>query len=231
MANRIKIVIFLWMLTTTYLPVVVFSAAIDREVEPGSKYWWQIEIILSVNGEYEYRYTGGDTEKGAYSFDIHSNASMERDNGDYLLYKGGVETGHITWKETTYRDNESIKDSDLSRKISPVFELYYVMRREGKIYFDCAIASISLPFGSEKPVVELFLPGSAENETINPRKKYNSGISLGTNVVEVNEASIYREKEITKIFSWVWQGSKTTWPPISSSHRAQLKLTIRRQAK
>ena len=230
MINRVKIVIFLWLLVTAYLPGLDFAVAFDQEVESGSKYWWQIDIRLSVNGEYEYR-DAGSTAKGTYSFAIRSTASIERDNGDYLLYKGGVETEHIAWKETTYRKKQPGKEFDLSRKISPVFELYYVMRREGKIYFDCAVASIPLPCGSEKPKVELFLPGSAENETINPRKKYNNGISRGTNVVEVTEARIYREKEIIKTFSWTWQGTKKTWPPFSNSHRAQLKLTIRRQAK
>lgn len=224
-----KTVIFLLLFICALLFCIDLDSTTGRQEESGSKYWWQIEIVISAAGEYEYR-KDGNTAAGKYAFDILLAASMERDNGDYLLYKGGTRIEKISWDETRYDRNGVKKVFDLSEKIAPAAELYYVMRREGKIHFDYAISSIPLPFGVEKPALNLILPRSAENETINPKAQYNSGIVNGSNVVEVLEAKIYREKEMAKEFNWSW-GRKGTKPPASSSHKVKLKLKIKRLEK
>lgn len=223
-----KLVIFF--LVTLNFRLVGFYSRTGTEQESAAKYWWQIEIAISVSGEYEYR-NNINTSKGEYSFDVVLFASMERDNGDYLLYKGEKKIESISWKEVLYQKNESNKKVDLSKSISPVIELYYVMRREGKIHFDCAISSIPLPFASKKPAKKLILPRSAENEYINPKTQYNSGIVKGSNRVDVTETRIYQEKEISEVFNWSWQGARTAWPLGSSSHSVELKLIIRRLEK
>ncbi len=211
------------------LLLVVFFAALLAGREPGSKYWWRIGMVISVAGEYEYKDNQNNFD-GYYSFQIKLSAAMERDNGDYLLYKGEQSLEALTWKETLHHKAGTSQEHELSGKINPLLELNYVLRlrKPGKIRFDFGIPSIPLPFNSPKPLKQITLPRSAENESLDPGTGYNKGIVTGSNQVELIDGRIYSEEEVENLYNWTWQTKDRTW---SNSHRVELKLRIIRQKK
>lgn len=208
-----------------------FLAADSQEKESQVQYWWQIEMVISAVGRYEYR-SDADTIKGNYLFEIILAAGMERDNGDYLFYQGDYKPVRLSWKEIVYnKNNAPLHEYDLANKVSPEVKMHYVMRRGKKINFDLAIAPLLLPIGGVKPVVKLILPASAENEYINPAAKYNRGLVKGSNRIRTIEKEIYRQKEVIETFKWAWQRVKKSWPAISTSHSVEVKLKITRVEK
>lgn len=206
--------------------VMVLAGTLSGE-KPAHKYWWQIKLVISTEGHYENS-TPFAPFKGEYTFDYVMKAGMERDNGDYILFKGDNYTENITWKPDGHDSAAQTKEKGLAGMIDLAGEFNYIMRKDGKILVDCEMIAVPLPYMQGSPIKSLVMPHTAENQRVNPQLKYNKGVSRGSNKVEIPEERIYREKEVKQTFSWLWQKDDDHW---TSFHKVKFTLVITRLEK
>jgi hypothetical protein len=174
----------------------------------------------SVRGDYQL-VNGNKPVSGHYQFQIFWQGSIERDNGDYILYQGGSELLFWQW-------NEMIEGQvrDMSSEFRPELEFNYVVRKEEKIHVDFKIRPLPKGSANSRPGTDIHFPQSAENEVIAPAVKYNRGICRGSNEIALIEDRIYKQSEIRKSYNWNWKS-----PVINHSHSIAVELKITRKQK
>jgi hypothetical protein len=182
--------------------------------------WWTIQITATVSGHY-YAKENPLNLAGRYYFLISCLGSMERDNGDYILYQGEKNIIRSNWQEERGKEN-----LDVSLAMHPEFKLHYVIRKEKEICFDFEI--FPLQAGDNYIPVKIVLPCSDENGRINLRSRYNHYILDGSNVIGIMENRLYRENRISQVFRWQWNRKQKN---DRQDHAVELKLTIIRKLK
>ena len=182
-------------------------------------------MVMAVKGNYRYG-NSSNGFKGDFSFKVHLSEGMERDNGDYIIYHGKQDLLGLKWKEIIYKGKKVKEETDLSEKITPVIKLNYVVRSEGKIYFDIEISPESVPHDEMTRKIKLLLPRSAENQRLHWKDRYNSSVRKGSNHVIIDDIRIYQKDEAAKTFKWSWRRKKQIW---MNSHTVDLKLKIFRK--
>ena len=178
---------------------------------------------ISVSGKYES--SNNDLMfSGTYSFDMICEASVERDNGDYICYKGHNKLSNIEWDEIIGKQSPDNKKHSISEKIKPQLKLNYIVRENGYIYFNFEISSVWAPFDGQS-LKRILLPRSAENEIVSPKIKYKKYIIRGSNKIELLDSNIYIKNKLQKKFTWKWKKKEPTW---ENQHTVNLKLYIER---
>lgn len=191
-----------------------------QETEPASEFWWEVELEMSVTGNYRFK-ENNNTHNGEYSFEIHSTGALEQDmSKDYILYGGEPEITALNWKESISNGRNSPETINLEEKIKPELRLNYVIKENGKIYFDLEVFL-------KGPFDRFLLPRSALNKSINKKDKYNKNIVKGSNRVMVPEKPILGKEETIREFNWVWRRDKEG---LLHSHSVVLKIKITRKS-
>lgn len=190
----------------------------DQDISPSI--WWTIEISASVSGNYRVD-KNPLVLTGSYRFLFNCQGSIERDNGDYILYQGEKHIAGLNWIEE--RGGESF---DLSQTMHPGFKLNYVIRREQVICLD--FETFPVTAGGKYLPIKIFLPCSDENGQINSRNRYNDRMVQGSNVIGVLEDRLYNVNRISEIFRWQWEKTERDG---RQNHSVEFELKITRKNK
>ncbi|MCU0288291.1 MAG: hypothetical protein MUF15_18090 [Acidobacteria bacterium] len=198
----------------------IYAAASGME----TRTWWEIQLLINADGNYKYD-TNDNTINGKYSFKIVSSASMEQDkSGDYILYQGSERIPVIDWQETSAdKIGNNITTTDLSKTMMPGIHLNYVIKKNGKLFFDFDIFFNAPIVDNGHPFKGFLLPRSALNQSLDPKNKYNKNVCQGSNSVEVLEEVFLNQEEMVKTFTWQWQRKKTDF---FNSHNVTVELKI-----
>ncbi len=197
-----------------------------------SNYRWELSLLVEVKGSYEIEKRPYPI-RGEYILIINWKSSMEKDNGDYLLYKG--EEKIIEWKgkETIYNlDNFlSYEKVDLSNYPPPQLNVNYLLKKENIINLDFNFSSFLVPYWELESKRRLIMPCSAQNEFLNPHLKYNRNIIKGSNKICFEEKELYAKKKINKTFTWQWRRTERTFQEnelivFLNFHTVNVKLEI-----
>ena len=195
-----------------------------KSLDQEHSFFWTIKMEISVSGKYES--SNNDLMfSGRYSFNIICKAGIERDNGDYICYKGHNKLSNIEWKETIGKELLNDKEQDISDKIKPQLNLNYIVRENGYICFNFEIPSVWAPYEAQNFSRRILLPRSAENEIVSPKTKYKKYIISGSNKIELKDSNIYINNIVQKKFKWKWKKKEPTW---ENQHTVNLKLYIER---
>ena len=202
--------------------IQLFFVLLPGPVNSSSSHWWIIEMQASVRGDYQL-VRGNKPVSGHYQFQIFWQGSIERDNGDYILYQGGSKLLSWQW-------NEMIEGQvrDMSSEFRPELKFNYVVRREEKIHVDFKIRSLPKGSANSNPDTDILFPQSAEHEVIAPAVKYNRGVCWGSNEIAVIEDLIYKQSKIRKSINWDWNLKS---PVLNHSHSIAVELKITRKQK
>ena len=195
-----------------------------KSLDQEHSYFWTIKMEIFVSGKYES--SNNDLMfSGKYSFDIICKSSIERDNGDYICYKGHNKLSDIEWKEMIGKEFSNDKEEDISDKIKPQLKLNYIVRENGNIYFNFEISSVWVPYQAQNFSRRIILPRSAENEIASTKIKYKKYITKGSNKIELLDSNIYIKNKLQKNFKWKWRKKEPSW---ENQHTVNLKLYIER---
>ena len=187
-------------------------------------FFWTIKMEISVSGK--YKSSNNDLMfSGKYSFSIICKANIERDNGDYICYKGHNKLSNIEWNEMIGKQFSNDKEQDISEKIKPQLKLNYIVRENGYICFNFEIPSVWVPYEAQNFSRRILLPRSAENEIVSPKIKYKKYIISGSNKIELLDSNIYIKNKLQKKFKWKWAKKEPTW---ENQHTVNLKLYVER---
>jgi hypothetical protein len=201
------------------LSVLTVEPAVESD--PGFQSWWQVELKLSVSGDYGYNHNNKD-HKGEYSFEILSTAAMEQDcDKDYILYQGETNISVQKWREIINKNTPVT--TDLAGKIKPDIRLNYVLKENRKLYFDFEVFLKSPVPGDPDPLKEFLLPRSALNKSINHHDRYNRDVFGGSNKIRMPEKLILKQTEAGKEFQWQWQRRGTGF---FNTHSVKVELKI-----
>jgi hypothetical protein len=219
------------------LAVLIFSASRpyptaqersgSRPPHPPRK--WEVRIDLKTVGDYRFE-EGGPNFNGHYSFAVRWTGWLERDDHDYLLYRldsrlcdwEAQETASLTTEERVL----STKDFDQR----PAFALRYVIRDGDDLSLDFIVDPLSVPQARPEDAFPLLLPSSAQNGQRQSQVDYNSGVTVGSNRVELPESMIYAGP-VTRTYTWSWKHQE--WVPLErrtvftfQSHNVEVQLCI-----
>ncbi|HLP62200.1 MAG TPA: hypothetical protein VK186_25390 [Candidatus Deferrimicrobium sp.] len=209
---------FLFIMLLILSPLIGYA-----HTDAGTGTWWEIRLVITVNGHYRNHHDNNDID-GEYSFKIISSASMEQDvSGDYILYQGDEQIPVNHWQEKPVDNEEKIISSDQSKTFLPGMRLNYVIKKNGKLYFDFEIFLKAPVQESAHPFKPFLLPRSALNQSIDPKNKYNKGVRKGSNAVELAEKLFLNQEETVKTFNWEWQRE---YRDFFNSHTVVLELII-----
>lgn len=194
-----------------------------------SPLWWDISILLKTEGEYRIEDAAANYS-GTYSFAFLWEGTMERDNGDYLLYSQNTKL--LDWKAeesvSSLRFKYSLTADDFSEK--PSFDLKYILRKETGLHIDFIVEGFAVPQNESSESFLLHLPSSEENNQQHSEITYNSFVTEGSNRIRVEESEIYRRK-ISRHFSWRWKNQKWFLRQqktlfVSHGHRVHVEISI-----
>jgi hypothetical protein len=190
--------------------------------DPSPPYWWAIELRVSIQGDYRM-IKENQPLSGRYRYRFLWRGSMERDNGDYILYQGDSELLFLEWHEAVQNQSR-----DLGRLIRPEIFVNYVVRKDSKIHVDFNIRP-SAP-GSEKASgrMAIHFPQSAEHEIIDPSNRYNRWVGEGSNTVALIERQIYDRIDTEGEFGWEWRLKR---PAGEHHHSVRVELKLFRKLK
>ncbi|MCP2605317.1 hypothetical protein NLC29_04100 [Candidatus Aminicenantes bacterium AH-873-B07] len=193
---------------------------------------WKISLWIKVNGTYEIKDKSWSI-KGEYYLFTEWEGIMEKDNSDFLLYKGNGKIIKWEGKETVHNPNNFLfnKITDLSNCPPPKLKVNYLLRRNNLVNLDFNFSPFFVPVGEPKIKRKLLMPCSAQNEFLNPEIKYNKNILSGTNRVCFKVEEIYN-KILKKIYSWKWKRVEVTFrknKPLTFTnfHSVNVKLKIK----
>ena len=193
---------------------------------PAASLWWPIEISGEVVGAFDLR-IGPVQATGTYRFHFFWNGSMERDNGDYILYQGTGSVSDLEWNET-HRDIPSGKLTRIpvsDRK--PEFRTTYVLRDEENLVFSGAFSPLMLDM-KNRTSISVWLPRGSEGPAGDQSERYNRDVVAGSNHLVLVERRIYAEDETVEDFSWEWRRSG---PEGSQRHEVRMRFKVSKMKK
>lgn len=205
--------------------------------EKESQFWWQVELRITVDGEYSYRIANKGFN-GNYSFTAVVLGSMDEDEDDFIFLQAYQDVRDMKWKETAFNQSGHV-ESDLSEKIKPDITVNYVFHEKGILSFDFDFKPVPVPTKSTMfliPVKHLRFPESAGDDSVNTKIIYNHGIINGSHLVALTSKDIYIQKEVNRVFQWKWEDENTSnntnmnnsW---KNSHQVETTLKIIRLVK
>lgn len=208
-----------WLLLVLFT-VLLFPVAVAED--SGTPFWWALELRISVQGN--YRMVGETLPMtGRYQYRFFWQGSMERDNGDYVLYQGDSELLSLEWHEAVQN-----RIQDLSNLIKPEIFVNYVVRKGGKVHVDFNIRSVPSGAGNTGGRMAFHFPQSAEHEVIDSSVRYNRWIEYGSNTIAIAEDRIYDLTETHGQFKWEWRLKR---PDREHNHSVQVEFTFFRKPK
>jgi hypothetical protein len=199
---------------------LLFPVAVAKDSSPS--FWWAVELRVSVQGDYRMVRENLPVN-GRYQYRFFWRGSMERDNGDYILYQGDRELLSLIWHEAMQN-----RIQDLSSLIKPDIFVNYVVRKEGKLHVDFNIRSALSGAERTGSRMAIHFPQSAEHERIDSTVRYNRWIEKGSNEIAVAEDPIYSLAETNGQFKWDWC-LKT--PDRMHNHSVQVEFRLFRKPK
>ena len=211
---RLKWLIFIQLIS------LLFPIAVADDSSP--PFWWAVELRISVQGDYRMVRENLPVN-GRYQYRFFWRGSMERDNGDYILYQGDRELLFLKWHEALRN-----RIRDLSSLIKPEIIVNYVIRKDEKLHVDFNIRSPLSEAESAGSQMAIHFPQSAEHERIDSTVRYNRWIEQGSNEIAVTEDPIYRLTETNGQFKWDWRLKK---PDRMQSHSVQVEFRLFRKQK
>jgi hypothetical protein len=207
-------------LVVIFVGLFIFSAESPGDSSP--PYWWYMELHISVQGE--YRMTEEDLPlSGRYRYSFSWQGSMERDNGDYILYQGNSDRLSLQWHEALKN-----RSRDMSQLIKPEIHVNYVVRKGGSIHVDFNISPVSSGSKQSPMGMAIHFPQSAEHEIIDSSARYNRWIRQGSNSIALVEEQLYKQMETAGRFNWKWLRKR---PSGEHNHSVQVDLRIFRKPK
>jgi hypothetical protein len=194
----------------------VYGLSAQSAKRPESPFWWQVELRISVSGEYSYREDDKGFD-GNYAFTNIILGSMHEDDDDYIFLQVHQETQDLKWKETVF-ENDLHREFNLSEKINPGVEFNYVFHDKGVLMFDFNIKPIAVPNKCSiftSAVKRLQFHGSSVDKA---------------NHVEIADNDIYNNKENNRVFEWKREkeSADSDW---KNSHHVKAALKIIRLLK
>jgi len=225
MARTAAVLILFYLISATFfIPSVDFTAASSDKDDPS---WWEVKLVLDSKGNYNIR-EGLFSYPGNYSFSIVWTGFMEKDNGDYILYHEDSKLLHWEAQESSSNPDALTRlfTNDFSGE--PSFNMNYVLKREGNIYYDFSVRGLPVPQNESEQKFYLNLPVSEENSERFSAIDYDLCIFKGSNRVFLLEQKIHR-KSVKKNFSWKWKyqgwqiGAEN---PAYLSHAHEVKVEI-----
>jgi hypothetical protein len=174
-----------------------------------------------TSGAFDVR-IGSVKVTGTYRFKFFWQGSMERDNGDYILYQGTGSVSDLEWRET-HRDIPTGKISHIpASERSPEYRMTYLLREGDVLTFSAAFSPLVLNTPDHTSYT-VWLPRSAENPSSGSPHRYNRDVIEGSNRLDVVEKQIYRDDHIMKDFVWKWRRNGAAG---SQRHRVEMRLKI-----
>jgi hypothetical protein len=195
----------------------------------GPPRWWDVELGLTVNGQYSVREADA-AYAGEFLFKAAWSGSMEKDDSDYLLYHSGLET--LRWeareKVSSKGGQKVLTEKDFDDR--PVFRMNYVLNENGVLRFNFIVEGFPVPRSGAGEKFDLILPASKSEEGGHSPPEYDVSIAEGSNEIAFEEKTI-RTGPAERAFSWEWkrytpslrQGINVV---LFNSHKADVKITI-----
>jgi len=198
------------------LPSSTWISSSEIRPFPGedSTIWWEVRLLLITKGTYTVN-EGQSSFPGSYSFAFLWTGCMERDNGDFLLYRENVSL--LEWKaqETAFLPDNTLVLSPNEFPEKPSFNLNYILKKEKTLIIDFNVEGFHVPQYKSEHKFYLHLPISKEHSLQFSNIDYESFISFGSNHISLKEKEIY-SKSIKKKFSWKWRYQN--WPIAQKKH-------------
>lgn len=191
--------------------------------------WW--EIVLNLKSDGEYRLEGGDSSCGGrFHFYLTWTGWMEKDDGDYLLYRFNCDLSDWRAEETTTSSGVTsvLRTPDFPEK--PSLDLKYILRRGGELHLNFIVNAIAVPQSASRDRWPLLFPSSEENDQRGDRVAYNACVAKGSNRVALEEKEIYAGPAERK-FAWDWKHQEWLLEQQhnvfnSQTHRVEVSLSI-----
>ncbi|MGB8953477.1 MAG: hypothetical protein WCC06_12525 [Candidatus Aminicenantales bacterium] len=218
-----------WFLPGCGLILSLFFLLTGASGNPKNPLWWEIKLVLKVQGNYQLqvedaRYIGN------YQFTVLWKGSIERDNGDYILYHQSKDLLQWEAQETAQTSGflKVLTTSDFLGK--PSLKFNYILSRENRLHFAFSVEGFYVPENVSSENFYIHLPASQENSSPSSEVNYNLFIKKGSNDVSVGEKNIYAGP-VEKNISWTWKYQQ--WIDIRlkplfilNTHEAEVDITI-----
>jgi hypothetical protein len=191
--------------------------------------WWDVELSLTVRGQYSIREEGAVCA-GEFLYEAAWSGSMEKDDTDYLLYHSGSETlrWEIREKIASGGNQKVLTEKDFDDR--PVFRMNYVLNENGVLRFVFIVEGFPVPRGGAGEKFDLILPASKEEGGGLSPSGYDAFVAKGSNEVVFEEKKI-RTGPVERAFRWEWKRYQPSSGPgapvvLFNSHKAEVKIAI-----
>lgn len=206
------------------------SAPLLSSVSKNSKpVWWEIKLLLITKGNYKIN-EGQSSYPGNYSFTFLWTGCMEKDNGDFLLYRENVKLLQWEVQETALFPDFLRVLYTSNFLVKPSFNLNYILKKEGKLIFDFSVEGFYVPHNTSNNKFYLNLPVSKENSQKFSELSYDLHLNKSSNNISLKEKEIYHDS-VEKYFSWKWNYRDWSVNPgenvyFTNSHEVKVKISI-----
>jgi hypothetical protein len=205
----------------------VFHAS--GQLSPRSPRWWDVELRLTVKGQYSVREADAACA-GEFLYEAAWSGSMEKDDSDYLLYHSGSET--LRWeareKVSSGGGQKVLTEKDFDAW--PVFRMNYVLNENGILRFNFIVDGFPVPRSGAGEKFDLILPASKKEEGGLSPSGYDTSVANGSNEI-VFEEKMVRAGPVERAFRWEWKRYQPSSGPgapvvLFNSHKAEVKVAI-----
>jgi hypothetical protein len=207
---------FLWLFTTAGAPRLLPRPP-----------WWEIQLALSVRGEYTVRDLG-TTFTGEFEFRAQWEGTMEQDGVDFLLYHTKTDVLHWEIREKAARPKPTLILTEKETAEKPQLRVNYIMRQDRELHFNFEVEGIRIPLDASPEKFDLVLPRS--RELSGEGASYCDSISKGSNLIAIGDDALDRGR-LERSFSWEWK--RQAWTArekgavfVAGSHKAGVTVTL-----
>ena len=214
------------------IPVVFFLFPISQAPGQSSVHsprWWDVELSLTVRGQYSVREEGAVCA-GEFLYETAWSGTMEKDDADYILYHSGSEI--LRWeareKIASGSDQKALTEKDFDDR--PVFRMNYVLNENGVLRFLFSVDGFPVPRGGTGKKFDLILPASKKEDGSLSPSGYDASVVKGSNEV-VFEEKLVRAGPAERTFRWEWKRYQPSSGPgapvvLLNTHAAEVKVAI-----
>ncbi len=174
----------------------------------GGPAWWNIRLIVSVEGEYglgaRAAGTGGTPVVGKYSFRARWEGRLEPDEDDFLLVH--LKTEVLEWRLSERAMSPGrMTLFETTDALAPDLRLNYVLRDGKLVEFDFGLdGAVAVPVHGPPVRARLTLPRTAAPPDAFPGDRYDDGLAKGSNRVVIPAEDLSRRRA-ERTFSWEWE--------------------------
>jgi len=224
--NRTTLALFRMIPAVFFLFPVFYASG---QLPPRSPRWWDVELRLTVKGQYSVRETDAACA-GEFFYEAAWSGSMEKDDTDYLLYHSGSETlrWEIREKIASGGNQKVLTEKDFDDR--PVFRMNYVLNENGVLRFVFIVDGFPVPRGGAGEKFDLILPASKKEEGGLSPSGYDAFVAKGSNEVVFEEKKI-RTGPVERAFRWEWKRYQPSSGPgapvvLFNNHKVEVKIAI-----